>query len=173
MPEQPHPNCTCTCDVIGSDEKIKPKPPKPKKGNCAKKTSDYGRRTHPTTGELGKMHHGPDFSAPEGTPIKAMEGGKVVSSGPQNPNNLKEGFGQRVKIEHSWGTSTYGHMSEKPKVKEGQQVVAGTELGKVGSTGESTGDHLHYERRDKNGKSFPPSEKELQDVLDMLNKGCK
>ena len=175
-PEEPHPNCKCTLipvDANGNktgDPKT-PRKPKPK-GNCTKIQSHYGMRKYPRTGRE-TFHHGPDISAPNGTPIKSIDDGKVILSGAQNPNNLAEGFGYRVTLETKYGTAVYGHMNGTPAVKEEDVVSAGDLLGNVGKSGGSTGNHLHYERRDKNNNSFPPSKEDLQKLLDSLNRECK
>ena len=64
-------------------------------------------------------------------------------------------------------------MNGTPAVKEEDVVSAGDLLGNVGKSGGSTGNHLHYERRDKNNNSFPPSKEDLQKLLDSLNRECK
>lgn len=103
-------------------------------------TSGFGWRTHPLTGEH-KFHSGIDFGAPKGTPIYAFEAGLVEFAGP------KGGYGKAVVINHSAGKSTlYGHAS-KLVVRKGERVVSGQMIGKIGSTGFSTGPHLHFEVR--------------------------
>lgn len=101
-------------------------------------TSPYGNRNDPFTGSSSN-HNGLDIGAAKGTPIYAASGGKVIQAG-----DRKNGFGLCVKIEHSSGFQTlYGHCSEL-LVKEGQYVAAGELIARVGSTGRSTGNHLHY-----------------------------
>jgi len=97
-------------------------------------TSSFGER-------WGKMHNGIDIGAPTGTPIYAsMEG--VVSYA-----KWEDGYGKVIKIEHSGKLETiYGHCSVI-SVREGQKVKSGQQIGKVGSTGRSTGPHLHFEVR--------------------------
>jgi len=101
-------------------------------------TSSFGQRMSPFTGRL-QMHEGLDIAARPGTPVKASAEGVVIYSG------WKSDFGKLVTIDHGYGYRTrYGHMS-KIYVKNGQRVKRGDTLGAVGSTGRSTGPHLHYE----------------------------
>ncbi|MUG91753.1 peptidoglycan DD-metalloendopeptidase family protein [Scytonema sp. UIC 10036] len=113
-------------------------------------TSEFGwrersaaakRRTHPITGRRS-FHEGIDFGAPMGTPIYAADSGRVVRVGDRG-----EGYGNAVVIQHQGNISTlYAHAS-KLYVVEGQQVVRGQAIAAVGSTGFSTGPHLHFEVR--------------------------
>ena len=109
-------------------------------------TSVFGPRTHPITGKFHN-HSGTDIAAPGGTNVKAVKGGVVVTSA-YAPNS----YGEYVVINHGNGISTlYAHMQRgSRKVKEGDVVSQGQVLGLVGSTGSSTGNHLHLELR-KNG----------------------
>ncbi len=101
-------------------------------------TSGFGRRYHPVLKTL-RSHTGIDIAAPKGTPIYATADG-VVSG--ENPGS---GYGICVVISHGYSYKTlYAHMSKKV-VKPGQKVKRGQLLGYVGSTGMSTGSHLHYE----------------------------
>ncbi len=103
-----------------------------------KVTSGYGYRRDPFTHRY-EFHKGIDIKAPYGTPVRATAEGKVVFAG------WKPGYGRVVIIEHAYGFKTvYAHLS-KIKVKKGQWVKSGRIIGKVGSTGRSTGPHLHYE----------------------------
>ncbi len=103
-------------------------------------TSPFGMRVHPILGKV-RMHTGIDYAAPYGTPIRAAESGKVFQAG------WMGGYGQAVIIIHGKGVSTlYGHMS-KINVESGQMVKKGDVIGLVGSTGLSTGPHLHFEVR--------------------------
>jgi len=100
--------------------------------------SGYGMRNDPFTGELS-MHTGVDFAAPIGTPIFAAAGGVVVSA-EQHP-----AFGNMVEIDHGKGLSTmYAHTS-RMLVKGGDFVRKGQKIAEVGTTGRSTGPHLHFE----------------------------
>ena len=104
----------------------------------AKITSGYGRRMHPRL-HYTRMHTGVDFSAPKGTPILAAADGVVdeVSS--------DSGYGKYIKVKHNNRyTTLYAHLS-KYKAHSGQSVKQGDIIGYVGSTGLSTGSHLHYE----------------------------
>lgn len=103
-------------------------------------TSPYGYRIHPIF-HVRKMHTGVDMTAGMGTPIHAAEGGSVVSAG------WRGGYGKCVVISHGGGLATlYGHLSTI-SVSAGQKVGRGEVIGKVGSTGYSTGPHLHFEVR--------------------------
>ncbi len=104
-------------------------------------TSNFGWRMHPVLGNW-IMHTGRDLAAPEGTPVVAVLAGKVVSSGPAG------GYGLAIEIEHGGvqRRTLYGHLSEL-YVKEGARVSQGEVIGRVGSTGLSTGPHLHFEMR--------------------------
>ncbi|MDB5627435.1 MAG: hypothetical protein JWR73_3237 [Tardiphaga sp.] len=103
-------------------------------------TSGFGVRSDPFLGRPA-MHTGLDFRAPTGDPIRATAIGKVVSAAYQG------GYGRMVEIDHGNGLSTrYGHMSEI-HVKVGDSIKIGQVIGAVGSTGRSTGPHLHYETR--------------------------
>jgi len=103
-------------------------------------SSGFGVRTDPFLGRPA-MHSGLDFRASSGDPVRATAIGKVVNAGWQG------GYGQMVEIDHGNGLSTrYGHLS-KIIAKVGQSVQIGQVIGEVGSTGRSTGPHLHYETR--------------------------
>lgn len=103
-------------------------------------SSGFGVRSDPFLGRPA-MHSGLDFRAETGDPVRATAAGKVVSSG------WSGGYGRMVEIDHGNGLSTrYGHMSEI-HVKVGDAVRIGQVIGAVGSTGRSTGPHLHYETR--------------------------
>ncbi|HMH71752.1 MAG TPA: peptidoglycan DD-metalloendopeptidase family protein [Bradyrhizobium sp.] len=103
-------------------------------------TSGFGVRSDPFLGRPA-MHTGLDFRAAMGDPVRATANGKVVSSG------WAGGYGRMIEIDHGNGLSTrYGHLSEIG-VKIGDQIKIGQVIGAVGSTGRSTGPHLHYETR--------------------------
>ena len=103
-------------------------------------TSGFGVRSAPVLGRPA-MHTGLDFRAATGDPVRATANGKVVSAG------WAGGYGRMVEIDHGNGLVTrYGHLSEI-LVAEGEEVTAGALLGRLGSTGRSTGPHLHYEVR--------------------------
>jgi murein DD-endopeptidase MepM/ murein hydrolase activator NlpD len=103
--------------------------------------SGFGGRRNPFGGGSYEFHSGQDIDAPMGAPVIAGASGKVEFAGWQN------GYGQLVIIDHGGGLTTrYGHLS-KIDVTEGQVVDRAQYLGRVGSTGRSTGPHLHYEVR--------------------------
>lgn len=111
-------------------------------------SSRFGRRYHPTLHRY-KLHTGDDLAASYGTPFHAARNGTVLYAG------WKRGYGNTIIIDHGDGFSTlYGHAS-KLAVSSGQQVRAGQYIGNVGSTGYSTGPHLHFEVR-KNGTPVNP-----------------
>ncbi len=112
-------------------------------------TSNYGMRNDPFTGEL-KRHRGIDFAGKIGTELMAVAPGRVVSAGE------RVGYGTTVEIDHGLGfTTLYAHLSQI-MVARGDWVRPGTVVGLGGSTGRSTGPHLHYEIRYK-GVPFDPS----------------
>ncbi|WP_068611055.1 murein hydrolase activator EnvC family protein [Paenibacillus swuensis] len=106
-------------------------------------TSGFGYRTHPVTGERESFHKGTDFGAPAGTDIYAAEDGQVIVA------QWSSGYGNCVIIDHGGGMWTlYGHIRNGGiKVEEGQNVKRGQKIAEVGSTGRSTGNHLHFEVR--------------------------
>ena len=108
--------------------------------NGARLSSSYGMRKHPILG-YNKMHRGTDFAAPSGTPIMASGSGTVTRA------RWCGGGGNCVKIKHNSTYETiYAHMKAFAKgIKEGRKVRQGQIIGYVGSTGMSTGPHLHYE----------------------------
>src|SRR5690606_21682380 len=118
--------------------------------------SGFGVRMHPIL-KIAQMHAGTDYAAHVGTPIYGTGDGKVKLSGREG------GYGNVVVISHGYGyESLYAHMS-KAKVKTGQTVKRGDIIGYVGSTGLSTGPHLHYEIH-KDGKPIDPVSYFYQDV---------
>jgi murein DD-endopeptidase MepM/ murein hydrolase activator NlpD len=112
-------------------------------------TSTFGHRENPFGGNNIETHKGVDISGPIGAPVKAMAKGEVEFAG------RRGGFGNCIMIKHANGYETlYGHLS-KILVHVGQKVDIGENIGKIGSTGRSTGPHLHYEVH-KNGKQINP-----------------
>nr|WP_174834537.1 M23 family metallopeptidase [Ruegeria sp. HKCCA5491] len=111
-------------------------------------TSGYGTRRDPKTGGR-RMHNGADFAGAHGTDIFATADGVVTHAGWQS------GFGRLVKIKHAFGIETLYAHNTKIKVKVGQRVSRGDHIADMGSTGRSTGTHLHYEVR-VNGKPVNP-----------------
>jgi murein DD-endopeptidase MepM/ murein hydrolase activator NlpD len=104
-------------------------------------TDGFGGRRNPFGGYSSEFHTGQDIATPWGTPVTATAKGTVVFSGWQ------AGYGQLVEIDHGCGLTTrYGHLS-RIDVAAGQNVNQGVVIGHVGSTGRSTGPHLHYEVR--------------------------
>jgi len=108
--------------------------------NGARLSSNFGVRKHPILG-YNKMHRGTDFAAPEGTPIMASGDGKIVRA------RWCGGGGNCIKIKHNSTYSTvYAHLKNFARgIREGVRVKQGQIIGYVGSTGMSTGPHLHYE----------------------------
>jgi len=103
-------------------------------------SSSFGVRNDPF-GRGPAMHSGLDFRSPQGAPVRATANGRVVTAG------WNGGYGKMVEIAHGNDITTrYGHLSEID-VKVGQTVRVGQTIGRVGSTGRSTGPHLHYETR--------------------------
>lgn len=120
-------------------------------------TSNYGNRVDPFVGRLA-LHAGIDFRARTGDPVRATGAGKVVIASPT------AGYGNLVEIDHGRGITTrYGHMS-KILVRNGDTVSVGEVIGRAGSTGRSTGPHIHYEVR-RGGRPVNPKH--------FLNAGMK
>lgn len=111
-------------------------------------TSYYGPRVSPTSGYL-RMHEGLDIGAVPGVPIKAPADGIVTFSG------VKPGFGNFVQIDHGYGLETIYAHAKSLVASKGQRIKRGDQLATVGSTGYSTGPHLHYEVR-VNGTPVDP-----------------
>lgn len=111
-------------------------------------SSGYGMRRDPIYGS-SKFHAGLDFAAKTGTPVFATADGKVTEA------DRKSGYGNCIDISHGYNYVTrYAHLSEI-LVKSGQEVKRGEMIGRVGSTGKSTGSHLHYEVLFKNEPQNP------------------
>ncbi|RWC33333.1 MAG: M23 family metallopeptidase [Mesorhizobium sp.] len=111
-------------------------------------TSPFGVRTDPLLGTAA-LHSGMDFRAPTGMPAKVTAPGVVVKAG------WNGGYGRMVEVDHGNGFATrYGHLS-KINVTVGKRLNAGDVIGKTGSSGRSTGPHLHYEIR-HNGQAIDP-----------------
>lgn len=120
--------------------------------------SRAGMRKHPIHG-IWKMHQGNDYPVPQGTPISIIKSGEVTRSG------FFSGYGESIEIKHSDGTkSFYAHLSKR-NVEVGDRVFPGTVIGRVGSTGGSTGPHLHFEKTDKNGNLITNASK-LNNIAD-------
>lgn len=129
----------------------------------ARLTSGFGMRIHPVLG-YAKGHTGVDFGAPTGTPIPASGDGEVVRVG------YLRGYGNYIKLQHGDGWETaYAHMSRfAPGLREGQRVRQGEVIGFVGSTGRSTGPHLHYEVL-RDGSFVNPMSVQLPPTLTLRN----
>jgi len=108
--------------------------------NGARLSSSFGMRKHPILG-FNKLHQGTDFAAPRGTPIMASGSGVITRA------QKYKGYGNYVSIRHnSTYVTAYGHMSKFGRgIRKGVRVTQGQTIGYVGSTGMSTGPHLHYE----------------------------
>ena len=108
--------------------------------NGARLSSSFGLRKHPILG-FNKLHQGTDFAAPRGTPIMASGNGVIIKA------QKYKGYGNYVSIKHnSIYVTAYGHMSKFGRgIRSGVRVTQGQIIGYVGSTGMSTGPHLHYE----------------------------
>jgi septal ring factor EnvC (AmiA/AmiB activator) len=101
-------------------------------------SSGFGKRVSPFTG-MDTMHGGIDISAPMHTPVISVAAGTVITAGPENT------LGNAIVVSHGYGyKTTYGHLS-KIRVKPGQNIKRGEVIGEVGTSGLSTGPHLHYE----------------------------
>ncbi|MCU0790146.1 MAG: peptidoglycan DD-metalloendopeptidase family protein [Nitratireductor sp.] len=112
-------------------------------------SSPFGARSDPFFGHQA-MHTGLDFRASTGTPVYATAGGKVIDAGRNG------GYGKMVEIDHGNGIVTrYAHLS-RISVESGQKIARGAKVGEVGSTGRSTGPHLHYEVR-RHGQAVDPA----------------
>lgn len=122
-------------------------PLNPKRDNPV--SSNFAVRMHPLDKQM-KMHHGIDIAAPAGTPVHVAANGRVTRA-----SQSDSGYGNQVVVEHEFGFSTvYAHLYTFI-VKEGMMLTKGDIIGFVGSTGKSTGNHIHYEIR-KEGKPIDP-----------------
>lgn len=120
-------------------------------------TSRFGNRVDPFLGRLA-LHAGVDFAAQTGDEVKSTGAGRVVTAG------VVGGYGNMVEIDHGYGISTrFGHLS-KILVSVGDEIKTGDLIGRAGSTGRSTGPHVHYEVR-RNGQAIDP--------MHFLNTGMK
>lgn len=130
----------------------------------ARLSSGFGKRRHPILG-YNRMHKGVDFAAPPGTPIYAAGDGVVDFRG------RKGGYGKYIRIRHNGRFSTaYAHMrAYKRGVTRGSRVRQGQVIGFVGSTGRSTGPHLHYEVLD-NGRQINPLRMKLPSGKNLKGK---
>ena len=111
-------------------------------------TSEYGYRKHPIDG-ITKFHSGIDIAAPSGTPVLSASSGTVIDVG------YDEGYGKFVKVSSGARVYMYAHLNSMNVVK-GYAVKQGEIIGRVGSTGISTGPHLHFQVEDLKGKTYDP-----------------
>ena len=129
-------------------------------------TSRYGRRFHPVLGKM-KMHAGVDYGAPTGTPVRATANGTVTHAGWKGAN------GNLITIRHAGGyTTSYAHLSKIAKgLRPGVRVDKKQVIGRVGSTGRSTGPHLHFGMK-HNGRTINPLEIDFErgEPLNHANK---
>jgi hypothetical protein len=107
--------------------------------NLKRMASGYGYRIHPIY-KTRKMHWGMDFSAPKGTPVYATGNGTIKKA-----KRSKRGYGNQIRIDHSYGYETFYAHLDKFIVKRNQNVQRGDIIGYVGNSGTSTAPHLHYE----------------------------
>jgi murein DD-endopeptidase MepM/ murein hydrolase activator NlpD len=123
--------------------------------NGVRMSSGYGMRRHPILG-YNRMHRGVDFAAPTGTPVYAASDGVVHSI------RTERGYGRVIRLRHGNGALTlYAHLSQfAPGLTAGTRVRQGQTIGRVGSTGMSTGPHLHYELH-VNGQAVNPATSRL------------
>lgn len=138
-----------------------------KNEDMTRMASGYGYRSDPFT-KAKKFHYGMDFTAPRGTPIYATGDGTVIRA-----DNRVSGYGNHVVIDHGYGyKSLYGHMY-KYNVRKGQKVQRGDIIGFVGSSGRSSGPHVHYEvlKDDErvNPMNFYYGSLSAEEFNDMLN----
>lgn len=125
-------------------------------------SADYGWRLHPVVGER-RFHTGTDFAAAEGTPVVATKSGRVSLA------DYRSGYGLIVGLRHNGkNESRYAHLSQI-HVRPGQWVEQGTVIGRVGSTGLSTGPHLHFEWRVRQGSRWVAVNAEEQLLVARAN----
>ncbi len=151
-----------TIDYYGPDGKARKRPFLRSPLKFSRVTSGFNlKRYHPVL-KTRRPHYGTDFGAPTGTPVRSVGDGSVVFAGRNG------GHGNQIRIRHKTGHETgYSHLS-KILVRKGQTVSQGQTIGKVGSTGMSTGPHLHYEMKYR-GKHIDPMRAKLP-VVEPLPK---
>lgn len=129
-------------------------------------TSKRGMRKHPVTGRWA-MHQGTDIAAASGTPMFLPLGAKIVDN---RPEGRGAGYGNSIYFTTEDGiTHMYGHMKSQSKLKIGKTYAAGTKVGEVGNSGQSTGPHLHWETATKEG-DVGRSGRSLFEPLSKYNK---
>ena len=121
----------------------------PLKGKL-KITSSFGKRRNPFDKRKTEYHSGLDLAAPFGTPVYTMMPGEVVSIG------YDQRAGHYIKLKHGNFTITYCHLLSRPPLRIGAPVIAGQPIGQVGSSGRSTGPHLHLTLK-RNGQVIDPA----------------
>lgn len=133
----------------------------------ARLSSGFGMRRHPVLG-YSKMHKGVDFAASRGTPIYAAGDGTIVKAGPYSS------YGNYIRIRHAGGYETaYAHMQGYAKgMRAGKRVRQGEVIGYVGTTGRSTGPHLHYEIL-VSGRQINPSSVKMAGGIELQGKDKK
>lgn len=132
--------------------------------NGARISSPYGMRKHPVS-HVAKKHNGVDYAAPQGTPIHAVSDGRV------KVKSYDAFSGKHVVIRHANGyESLYAHLSSFGTISVGQHVNSGDIIGRVGSTGRSTGYHLHFGIR-KNGVYVNPTIKVISEKTKLCGAG--
>ena len=154
------------CDLpAASADRLVLKTVRPVVGDDVRITSGFGLRLHPLL-MTKKMHYGIDWAAPPGTPVIAAAGGRIIEVGPRGE------YGNAILIDHGGGWHTfYSQLSRFAEIHLGACVAAGSEIAYVGSTGLSSGPHLHFEIR-HDGKHLDPlslrpsAEPEPQEVED-------
>lgn len=154
-------------DYYGPDGKGAKKPLMKTPIDGARISSGFGKRRHPVLGYT-KMHKGVDFAAPSGTPIYAAGDGTIEKLGPYSS------YGNYIRIRHSGGIRTaYAHMKGfKSGLKSGSRVKQGQVIGYVGTTGRSTGPHLHYEVM-MSGKQVNPATIKISGGKSLAGKDLK
>ena len=119
-------------------------------------TSPFGERIDPIT-KIPTIHKGIDFGCPLGTPIRAVLDGRIIRAGWENDLDHKQGYGQRIWMECNLNNEklliVYGHLSQINKA-EGEMIMASGIIGLSGSTGKSTGPHIHLGARIKDTPTF-------------------
>ena len=129
-------------------------------------SSRFGRRIHPITGKY-KMHNGVDYSARRGSPVYAVAKGVVTKS------TYNRYSGNYIVIQHTDKTQSYYLHLQKRLVNKGRRVRAGQTIGKVGTTGLSTGPHLHFGFRNSRGKWINPQNKRMIAAPRLKNQRLK
>ena len=138
----------CDLPAAGAD-RLALKTVKPVTGDEARFTSGFGLRKHPLL-QVQKLHAGIDWAAPHGTPVIAAAAGRIIEAEPRGE------YGNVILIDHGGGWHTlYGQLSRFATIRLGDCVAAGAEIAYVGSTGLSSGPHLHFEVK-HNGKHLDP-----------------